>query len=39
MLTFLTWAPPGVTYMHCGMEMTWDHLRASYICGSCGAAR
>lgn len=25
--------------MHCGMQMTWEPLRASYVCGSCGAAR
>lgn len=27
-----------VTYYHCGTEMTWDALRASYVC-HCGATK
>ena len=38
-LIFLLLAHPGVTYLHCGSPMDWDTLRASYVCGVCGAAR
>lgn len=38
-LIFIMLARPGVGYTHCGVPMDWDTLRASYVCGVCGAAR
>lgn len=38
-LIFILLFHPGVGYIHCGAPMTWDTLRASYVCGSCGTTR
>lgn len=35
LLRLLSMAPPTC----CGRPMTWDVLRASYVCGACGTAR
>lgn len=39
MSTLITTLFIGVGYTHCGVPMDWDVLRASYVCGICGAAR